>query len=694
MVVRTPRAGTARPGIQRPLENPPVGRPVDKKSAASRISELIETIERHNRLYYIEAQPEINDREYDALLAELIALEEKFPDLRETHSPTQRVGGAPLTDFKTIKHLERMYSLDNTYSEIEFTSFYEKLLRNLDNKIVPVIIEPKIDGVAVSVLYRNRILERAVTRGNGIEGDDITQNIKTIDSLPLRLPDGGLPGNLELRGEVFMPNTEFAALNAERDEAGEPPFANPRNATAGTLKQLDPKIAASRPLDVIFHGYGWLGDARIETQSGFHSLLGDLGLRGADLIWRAEDLNQALAAIRKLDEKRHALPYATDGAVIKVDSTADQQNLGSTSKAPRWAIAFKYQAERAETRVLSIEIQVGRTGALTPVANLEPIFLSGSTVSRATLHNEEEVGRKDIRVGDIVVIEKAGEIIPAVVLVKKEKRSGKEKPFFMPDRCPSCDTPVVRDTEQVVVRCPNPECPDIIKRRLGHFVSRKAMDIDGTGQKLVDQFVDEGLAKRISDLYHLERDQVIALDRVGAKKADNVLAGIEKSKSQAPWRLLFGLGILHVGATLSREILDHYRDIDAVAEANPESLETVDTVGEIVAASLHEWFRDPINIAELKRLRAAGLNFVNEEIDTGDGGDQLVDTVWVLTGALSKPRPEFAERIKRHGGKVTGSVSKNTTHLLAGERAGSKLTKAETLGVRIVDEASFEEMVK
>ena len=662
------------------------------EAAQKRIEELSRQIERHNRLYYLDAQPEISDRAYDELHRELVDLETAFPQFLSPHSPTQRVGGAPLEGFETVAHLERMMSLDNTYSEEEISTFYNRLLKNLEVDRLPVVIEPKIDGVAVSVIYRDGVLERAATRGDGRSGDDITQNIRTIESVPLRLPDT-VPGNIEVRGEVYMPRDGFDKMNAQREAEGEQAFANPRNATAGTLKQLDPKVVAKRPLDVIFYGSGWLGEGvDFPSQEAFREILEKAGLRKSALVWRAETLEELLAAIRELDVKRHDLPYETDGAVVKVNDRGIQQDLGATSKAPRWAIAFKYQAEQAETKVLSIEIQVGRTGALTPVANLEPVLVSGSTVSRATLHNEEEVKRKDVREGDVVIIEKAGEIIPAVVEVKYDQRTGKEVPFEMPSTCPTCDTEVERDPVQVAIRCPNVSCPDKVKRRLRHFAARGAMDIQGLGASTVDQLVEAGLVSTISDLYHLDKGKLTGIERMGSRSIDNLLNGIEASKAQAAWRVLFGLGVLHVGSTSSQSLLDYFGSLDAVAAASVEDLEAVPDVGTVVAQSLRDYFDAPETLAEMDRLRASGLPFAPSETvseEAGPTSDSLADTTWVITGTLSQSRDHFATLIKQHGGKVTGSVSSKTSFLLAGDKAGSKLAKAEKLGVAVLSEQDF-----
>lgn len=663
------------------------------KAAQARINELSRQIEHHNRLYYLEAQPEVSDRVYDELHRELVDLETEFPQFLSPHSPTQRVGGAPLEGFETVEHLQRMMSLDNTYSEEEISAFYNRLLKNLETKTLPVTIEPKIDGVAISVIYRNGVLERAVTRGDGRSGDDVTQNVRTIESLPLRLPDN-VPGDFEVRGEVFMPNDGFAAMNVQREKDGEQPFANPRNATAGTLKQLDPKKVAERPLDLIFHGFGWLGEGvEIESQDAFLALLDKAGLRKGDPIWHTDNLEGMLNAIRELDVKRHHLPYETDGAVVKVVDRKTQLDLGATSKAPRWAIAFKYQAEQAETRVLSIEIQVGRTGALTPVANLEPVLVSGTTVSRATLHNEEEVRRKDVREGDVVIIEKAGEIIPAVVEVKYDRRTGSEKAFEMPTSCPTCATEVERDPEQVAVRCPNPLCPDKVKRQIRHYATRGAMDIAGLGSSSVDQLVEAKLATRVSDLYHLDAVKLGSLERMGSKSVNNLLAGVEASKSQPAWRMLFGLGIRHVGSTSSQSLLEHFGSMEALMKASLEDLEAVPDVGAVVAQSLIDYFADPVGAEELERLRASGLPFepgddTNAE-SAGPTSETFADTTWVITGTLTQPRDHFAQLIKQHGGKVSGSISAKTTYLLAGEKAGSKMAKAEKLGVSILNEEDF-----
>ncbi|MFN7560691.1 MAG: NAD-dependent DNA ligase LigA [Prosthecobacter sp.] len=658
--------------------------------AASRVAFLSAELHRHNRLYYVEARPVISDKEFDGLLRELQEIEAQFPDLLTPDSPTQRVGGAALEGFTQITHSVRMMSLDNTYSEEELTAFFARVQKGLGREQVECVIEPKVDGVAISVRYEDGMLKHGVTRGDGTTGDDVTNNLKTIKTLPLRLPKDG-PQTFEVRGEVFMPKAGFAKLNQEREEAGESLFANPRNSTAGTLKLLDPKIVAKRPLDIVFYGLADASGLPIESQNDVRKLLEAAGLPKSNLLWHADSAEGLLKAIRELDEQRKALPYETDGAVIKVNAFTDQRELGVTSKAPRWAIAYKYQPEQAETKILAVDIQVGRTGALTPVARLEPVFVSGSTVSNATLHNFEEIERKDIRVGDRVIIEKAGEIIPAVVSVKTEKRDGSEQPIVPPTHCPVCGTGVHRDEEQVVIRCPNPKCPEVVKRRIEHFVSRSAMDISGLGESVVAQLVDLRLVGDVADLYALNELLLARLERVGTKSIDNYLKAIETSKQQDPWRLVFGLGILHVGAGGARKLLEHFGGIVAVAKASVEELMQCPDIGEIVAVSIHAWFRDELNIQLLDRLRASGLNFVQKAVEAAS--DKLAGTTWVITGTLSQERETIADTIRSHGGKVSGSVSGKTTYLLAGADAGSKLDKAAKLGVKVVSEAEFREMI-
>ena len=675
---------------------------MDKRHAEQRAAQLRTEIERHNRLYYQHAQPEISDREFDALLRELQDIETAHPELITPDSPTQRVGGAPLEGFTQITHAVPMMSLDNTYSEDELRDFYARLQKGLGRDHIRCVIEPKVDGVALALRYENGVLKHAATRGDGRVGDDVTQNIKTIRSLPLRLPKD-VPQTFEVRGEVYMNRADFDKMNREREEAGEQTYANPRNTTAGTLKQLDSREVAKRPLKIIFYGLGDPGDAKLESQSDIIALLKKAGLPCADLVWHCDTQEKVIEAIRELDEKRRKLPYETDGAVVKVDSFAEQRDLGATSKAPRWAIAYKYAAEQAETKLLAVDIQVGRTGALTPVARLEPVFLSGSTVSNATLHNFEDLAKKkilgretedertDVRIGDYVIIEKAGEIIPAVVSVNVAKRTGHEKHVHAPTHCPVCHSEVIKDEGQVAIRCSNQDCPEQVKRRLEHFTARGAMDIRGLGEQVVAQLVDAKLVSDSADFYDLNELSLSRLERQGAKSIDNLLKGIADSKQQPPWRLVFGLGIIHVGASSARSLMDYFGSIDALAEASVEELLKVQDIGGIVAQSIHEWFRDERNQKLLARLRAAGLQFSNPKIE--QASDKLAGTTWVITGTLSQGREEIADIIRANGGKVSGSVSGKTTYLLAGEEAGSKLEKATKLGVKVVSEAEFRAMI-
>jgi DNA ligase (NAD+) len=664
----------------------------DEKQAAKRVAQLREEIEEHNRRYYEEAAPTISDREYDRRYKELVDLESKFPQLVTPDSPTQRVGGKPLKAFEPIEHRVPMLSLDNTYSEEEVADFYARISRLLPKEKIPVVIEPKVDGVAVSLLYENGKLRHAATRGDGTVGDDITQNIRTIRSVPEQLP-GKAPKLLEVRGEVYMDKKGFEKLNADREKEGLPLFANPRNAAAGSLKQLDPAIVAKRPLGLVCYGTGVTEGIDVDLHSKIFPFLRKLGLSATEKWWQADSVEKILKAIHELDQVRHDFPYQTDGAVVKVDSFAQRERLGFTAKSPRWAIAYKYAAERVETRLIDIIVQVGRTGTLTPVAVLEPVLVSGSTVSRATLHNEDEIKRKDIRIGDKVVIEKAGEVIPAVVEVRTKARTGKEKKFRMPTTCPECGSKVVKDEGQVAVRCINGRCPAQRKRKIEHFASRGAMDIEGLGEMMVEQLVSKNLVRDVSDIYELTAEKMSILERMGEKSIANLLEAIESSKKRPLWRLIFGLGILHVGVSASRALADHFRGLERLMEASVEELQRIPDVGEVVAQSIHQFFQEKQNRKIIERLEKLGVRpKIEPRRETSDS--PFARSTWVLTGTLSQPREEIAEMIIERGGKVSGSVSKKTNYVLAGDAAGSKLEKAKQLGVRIVDEAQFRKMLK
>lgn len=684
-------------------------------SPQARHAELVGQIRHHDRAYYILARPEITDREYDRLFQELIELEKEHPELVTPDSPSQRVGGQPLDGFPPVPHAVPMLSLDNTYSEAEIRDFVQRVQKLLPGQPLEWAVEPKLDGVAVTVRYEQGLLVQGATRGDGATGDDITANLRTIRSLPLRLrsgapdpqreapsrqPDllaaaGSCPAVLEVRGEVFMSRAGFARLNAEREAAGEEPFANPRNAAAGTLKQLDPRIVARRPLDLVLYGIGQLEGAPLPpTQIELLDWLAALGFHTPEKRWFCRSLDELLEAIHELDRLRPSLPFDTDGAVIKLNVLALRDRCGSTSRAPRWAIARKYAAEQARTRLRAITIQVGRTGALTPVAELEPVLLAGSTISRATLHNEEDLRRKDARPGDLVIIEKAGDVIPAVVGVVAEARIGHEQPFVFPNRCPECDSPISRSSteggEGVVWRCINRDCPARIRGRLEHWCSRGAMDIQGGGEVLVEQLVRHGLARDVADLYQLRLAEVAALERMGEKSAGNFLAGVAASKQRDLWRVLFGLGILHVGAGVAKALARQFPSMDALAKADPGELVRIEDVGEVIARSVHAWFQDPINRALLDRLREAGVNLRSSLHRPAASAGALAGTTWVLTGTLPTLSREAATaRIEAAGGRVTSSVSKKTDYVLAGDDAGSKLAKARQLGVPVRTESDL-----
>lgn len=664
-----------------------------------RAVELSAQIAHHDRLYYDQAKPEITDREYDALYRELVELERAHPELITPDSPTQKVGGRPQGAFAQVRHLVPMQSLDNTYSAKEITEFVERLQRLLPGEEIPMTIEPKVDGVAIALLYEKGHLVRAATRGDGTSGDEVTRNIRTIGVIPAKLHGKMVPKVLEVRGEVYLPKETFARINADRDEQGLPTFANPRNAAAGTLKQLDSNIVAERKLSAVFYGFGAFepaaGDDLPESMEKFFGLLKGWGLPVNPRHWTASDAEEVMAAIRELGEIRRGFAFETDGAVIKADLISQHGRLGSTSKAPRWAIAYKYEPEQAKTRLLDITIQVGRSGVLTPVAELEPVFVAGSTVARATLHNEEEIARKDLRIGDRVMVEKAGDVIPAVVGVLTAERDGSERPFRMPTQCPVCAAPVTRTEWEVAVRCANPSCSAQVRRRIEYFAGRSAMDIEGLGEAMVTQLCDVGLVADVADLYTLTSEQLLALERMGEKSVSKLLAAISGSRDQSLWRLLAGLGIPHVGVSVARILAASFGTIDRLENASVEELCAVEEIGEIMATAIHGWFRNPAVLSLLEKLSAAGLNFGERDpkgtAPAADG--PFKGTTWVLTGTLSMPREEAADLIRANGGKVSGSVSAKTTYLLAGEEAGSKLEKAQKLGVKILTEEKFQKLI-
>jgi len=717
---------------------------VDERQAAKRVAQLRREIEEHNRRYYEEAAPTISDREYDRLYQELVALEARFPQLVSPDSPTQQVGGKPLQAFAQIPHRVPMLSLDNTYSEKEVASFYARITRLLPNEKIPVVIEPKVDGVAASLLYENGQLRHAATRGDGSVGDDITQNIKTIRSIPHHLR-GPAPKVFEVRGEVFMDKRGFTKLNEERSKVGLPLFANPRNAAAGSLKHLDPSIVSKRPLGIVFYGTGAVEDVDLKKHSELFPLLKELGLPHSERWWRADSVDEILNAIRELDRVRHDFAYQTDGAVVKVDAFAQRERLGFTAKSPRWAIAYKYEAERAETRLLNIVIQVGRTGILTPVAVLEPVLVSGSTVGRATLHNEDEIKRKDIRIGDTVVIEKAGEVIPAVVEVVKPKRPRSAAPFdffkHIHGKCPVCGGPVRRDPQFVAWRCENIQCPAQTTRRVEFFAARGALDIESVGGIVADKLVERGLVREPLDLFELKLEQLAKLNlgteeapRIfGEKNATKAIHAIERARTFPVSRWLFALAIPEVGKTtatqlarfhdsidnaahsgLLRDVLDYHEKREQKQNANEiaerliqagfaerskskagKGVGIVTEVGPVVAQSVLNFFASAAGKKILQRLKQLGIQPKSEKVSARKVAElPLAGKTFVLTGALpSMTREEATEEIEALGGKVSSSVSKKTNYVLAGEDAGSKLAKAKQIGIRILDEAEFRKML-
>ncbi len=681
--------------------------------AQTRHSELVQEIRRHDHAYYVLAQPSISDQEYDHLYHELIDLETKFPELITPESPTQRVGGQPLKEFKPVRHLKPMTSLDNTYSQEDLREFVNRVQRILPSEKLDWVVEPKIDGVAINLRYESGRFACGATRGDGTTGDDITANLKTIRSIPARLHAGGIetathkkakdhsegvPAILEVRGEVYLTKTGFERLNTERKAAGEEPFANPRNAAAGSLKQLDPRMVAKRPLDIVLYGIGHIEGVASppQTQSDMLAWLKSLGFRTPEKTWHCSSGDELVAAIEELDKVRRKFAFETDRAVIKLNSFAQRQTAGFTSKAPRWAIAYKYAAEQAETKLNGVTVQVGRTGALTPVAELAPVFLAGSTISRATLHNEDYIRLKDIRVGDTVTIEKAGEVIPAVVDVVLTKRTGKETPFRFPQTCPECGSKVSRSAglaegdEGVVWRCLNPDCPAQIRGRIEHWCSRGAMDIEGGGEVLVRQLVGQGLVRDVADLYSVKLQEVAGLERMGEKSAKNFVDGVTASKNRDLWRVLYGLGIFHVGAGVAKALGRCFATLDVVFAASVDQLTDCEDVGEVIAQSVVQWHGDERNRKLLERLRKAGVNFNSELYQPRAKTGPLTGKTFVLTGTLPNlKREEAAERIEAAGGKVSGSVSKKTDYVVAGEEAGSKLEKAQKLGVKIIGEGEL-----
>lgn len=659
-----------------------------------KIESLREEIERHNRLYYVDARPEISDREFDRLMKELERLEAEHPKYDSPDSPTHKVGGEPIAGFDTVAHRVPMLSIDNIFEEDKLADFDVRLRKLLGDEQPEYTVEYKIDGAALSLLYENGTLVRGATRGNGMEGDDITHNARTLLGVPLRLNTKRPPAVLEIRGEAFIANSDFAHIRAAQEKAGEEPFKNPRNATAGALKLLDPKLCARRRVRFLAHGIGAHEGFNVQSHVEFLDAISAMGIPATPRVRALPTMDDARKQIQKLIEDLHTLDFEVDGIVIKVNNFAQRDRLGTTSKSPRWVVAYKWEKYEAVTRVEEISVNVGKTGAVTPLAHLAPVEIAGTTVSRASLHNADEIERLGVKVGDWVVVEKAGKIIPHVVRVEEHRRDGSERPFRFPVKCPECKGELVKDEGGVYIRCINPSCPARLRETLRFYASRAAMDIDGLGIKLVEQLIDAGLIGSIPDVYRLKerREELLELERMGEKSVDNLLDGIEASRSRPLWRLLTGLNISHVGASNARVLADTFGTIDEIARQSVETLAAVNEIGPIIAESVHTFFNTDVGRALIDELREFGLNFgkpVDRAAAENDdaANKPLSGKTVVVTGTLERfTRNEIKEFIHNHGGKASSSVSRKTDFLVAGKDAGSKLTKARELGIEILSE--------
>lgn len=661
---------------------------------AARAKDLREQIHYHNYRYYVLDDPVISDDEFDRLMRELMRLEEQYPELVTPDSPTQRVGAPPLEKFETVVHRQPMLSLENAFSEAEARDFDERLKRFLrTEEEFHYVVEPKMDGVAVELVYENGRLTVGSTRGDGVRGENVTQNLKTIHTIPLQVlkDQEPAPKLLEVRGEVYMDLGEFKKLNEQRLAQGEPVFANPRNAAAGSLRQLDPNITAARPLKIYCYGIGEVAGRDFKTHWEVLQTLKAWGFRINPYIERQGGIGPAIAYHHRLEHQRHGLPYEIDGVVIKVDSLVLQERLGTKARSPRWALAYKFAATQETTRVLDILVNVGRTGAVTPMAVMEPVEVGGVTVSRATLHNEDEVARKDVRVGDTVLIQRAGDVIPEVVKVILEERLPDAKPFQMPTRCPVCGAGLIRPPGEKVTRCPNPECGGALVRGIFHFAGKTAMDIDGLGEKIILQLVDNGLVQDVSDLYKLTEDDLVPLERFAEKSAQNIINAIQKSKRVTLDRFLHALGIRYVGEATAQLLARHFQSLEALMAADEEELLQVEGIGKTVAASLREYFTHPRNRERLAKLRAAGVEILPPE---RPAVSPLAGKTFVFTGALTISREEAKALVTARSGKVSSSVSAKTDYVVAGTEPGSKYAKARELGITILDEGAFLELVR
>ncbi|MCJ7565351.1 MAG: NAD-dependent DNA ligase LigA [Candidatus Aminicenantes bacterium] len=665
-------------------------KPLTRKQSAARIKDLRDEIKYHEKKYYVDNEPQISDYEFDQLVKELGRLEGRFPELVTPESPTRRVGEKPVEGFPTVRHKRPMLSMDNVYSVRELEEFEQRVRKLLPGQQIEYVAELKIDGLGISILYRGGKYVQAVTRGDGVQGDDVTANVKTIRSLPLVIPDAR---EVEVRGEIYLPFESFQKINREREAKEEALFANPRNAASGSIRLLDSKEVASRKLDVFLYSIHIEG-AELASQWENLQTIKKLGFKINPHSRLCRTLGEVVDFWGEWTEKRDSLDYDADGVVIKVNSTGQRQALGVTSKFPRWAISFKFPARQATTRLNGIVVQVGRTGALTPVAELEPVRLSGITISRATLHNEDEIKRKDIRIGDYVLIERSGDVIPKIVSPMKERRTGREKIFVMPTKCPVCHSEAFRPEGEAIARCTNPSCPAKLRESLLHFAARRAMTIEGLGEALVDQLLEKKLVRSIPDIYALKYDDLVDLERMGPKSSENLLDEIQKSKSNDIARLIFALGIRHVGERLAQTLAAHFRGIDMLAAAGVEELTAIEDVGPVVAESIAFFFKQPENRDLLRKLKTAGLNFAAKKGEA-KGDQPLAGKTFVLTGGLDRfSRDEAKDAIERRGGTVTDSVSKKTTYLVVGKEPGSKLAKAQKLGITILNEKEFSKLTE
>lgn len=670
-------------------------RPPDSE-IEKQIHALSEAIDYHDHRYHALDDPEISDAAYDQMVRELIAFEIRYPELKRPGSPTERVGAAPLEKFETVLHSLPMLSIDNAFTDGDVVDFHHRVIKNLETRDdVRYTAEPKMDGIAVELVYEEGVLTLASTRGDGENGEKITENVKTIPTVPLILSKKGpieIPSLLEVRGEVIMGRKGFQKLNEERLKQGLPPFANPRNAAGGSLRQLDSRETRKRPLEIYIYGAGKVKGISFQTQGELLLSLKALGLRINPLIKTGVTLEEALSWRRELVGMRESLNYDIDGMVIKVDRIDSQKRLGETSKSPRWAIAYKFEAMQASTRIVDIEVQVGRTGALTPVACLQPVMISGVTVSRASLHNEDEIRKLDIRIGDQVVVKRAGDVIPKVVNVITSLRTGNETPFKMPENCPSCGEKTVREKDEAAVRCLNPSCPAQIKEGIVHFISKGAFDIDGMGEKLVDQLVETHRISDLSGIFSLDIETLATMDRMGEKSATNLLTAIEKSKTIAFSRFIYSLGIRFVGEHVSKVLVEHFEDVERLMAAETHALEVIGGVGSAVAESVRSFFTNEKNIGLVRRLQEKGVRILYEKKARSE---ELSGKTFVITGTLETlTRTEAKKKIEEKGGKVSGAVSAKTDFIIAGEAPGSKLDKGKKLGIPIVDEKTFLSMLQ